>query len=98
MIERLGEAIDAVMDSEWVGRILILLALLGLVVLGIAIATALYTGWQANSNCVRWERKIVHQSAYTYYTWVGKVMVPVYQPARDVEMNVCVQPKEQRWP
>ncbi len=45
------------------------------------------------SHCSEWQQKIVHQEAYTSYVFSGKVMVPIYNPPRDVQQNVCVKPK-----
>lgn len=96
-MSRLGEMIDAAMMSEWSDRLSgILLAAIFVVGMGMLVILLGLFAWgfcTANQECARWERKIVHQEAYISYQPVGKAMIPVNHPARDVDMNVCVELK-----
>lgn len=71
------------------------LLLIGLFVLvGVIVIIALiFQDMETNKHCGLWERKMVHQNAYTTFIWSGKIMIPIYHPAGDYERTVCTQPK-----
>lgn len=74
---------------------IIAISLIGLFALiGVIIIIALiFQDMETNKHCGLWERKMVHQNAYTTFIWSGKIMIPIYHPAGDYESTVCTQPK-----
>lgn len=64
-----------------------------LLFLFVGIPALIWYSYQEYNRCDKWESKIVHQEPWTQYVLVGKVMTPIYHPAKDVRENVCVKPK-----
>jgi hypothetical protein len=44
--------------------------------------------------CERFEKKVVHQEAWTQWVSNGKTMYPIHHPEGDHYKNVCVKPKD----
>lgn len=80
---------------EWFTAGFFLFAAAVIVMLLVTMAIGMWNGEREAANCAKWEMRLVRQAAWTQYMWSGKVMVPIYHPARDVEWRVCVEPREQ---
>lgn len=65
----------------------IVVVLVGIILL--ILGSALWT----STHCVRWEKQLVHHSAWTQFIWSGKVMIPIYHSAYSSIDNVCMETK-----
>lgn len=57
------------------------------------VALVLFSSYQEDKNCARWEKKMVHQKAYTSFIWTGKIMVPIHHSDSNYLQDVCVEAK-----
>lgn len=72
-------------------KFMIILLVLFLLFIIVGIPVLIWGSIQENKHCAEWEYRVVHQEAFYQYIWTGKVMVPVYHPAANVQKNVCVK-------
>lgn len=83
--------------EDLLGKFFILLSVSAgvmLIIGTIVIVVASWNGYQEIRRCAKWEKKIVHQEAYTQWIYSGNTMIPINHPARNVEMDVCVQSRK----